>query len=60
MRKIENIFVRLLIAIVVLFIFNYFEPITHLSLPLNIFNVGMIACFDVFGLILCIILRFIL
>lgn len=60
MRTIKIIFTRLLLAIITLFIINSLEPYTHFTLSLNLFNVFMISCFDIFGFILCVILKFIL
>lgn len=59
-RKITKIFSRLLMATIFIFIINYFEPITHLTLSLNLFNIIIISCFDIFGVILCIVLKMIL
>ena len=60
MRKITTIFFRLLFATITVFIINAFEPLTHINLSLNIFNILMISIFDVFGVALCIVLKFIL
>ena len=49
MRKITTIFFRLLFATITIFIINAFEPLTHINLSLNIFNILMISIFDVFG-----------
>ncbi|MCD7893650.1 MAG: pro-sigmaK processing inhibitor BofA family protein [Erysipelotrichaceae bacterium] len=43
-----------------IFIINYFSDITHIYLSYNLFNILMIACFDFFGIILCIILQLVL
>ncbi|MCD7948855.1 MAG: pro-sigmaK processing inhibitor BofA family protein [Erysipelotrichaceae bacterium] len=51
---------HILFSIIIIFIVNYFSPITHIYLNYNIFNIIMISCFDFFGIILCIILEFIL
>lgn len=47
-------------ATISIFIFNTFSSITHLTLSLNIFNILIISIFDIFGFILCIVLRIVL
>ena len=42
MRKITTIFFRLLFATITIFIINAFEPLTHINLSLNIFNILMV------------------
>lgn len=56
----KSIFIRLLMATIFIFIFNYFESYTHMTLALNIFNILIISLFDIFGIALCIILKMIL
>lgn len=57
---IKKVFIRLLIAIISIFVFNAFQSVFHITLALNIFNVVMIACFDIFGFLLCVFLRIML
>ncbi|WP_261797113.1 pro-sigmaK processing inhibitor BofA family protein [Candidatus Stoquefichus massiliensis] len=59
-KRITRVFIRLLFATLFIFVFNSFESITHITLTLNIFNIIMISLFDIFGVILCIVLKFIL
>ncbi|WP_270639953.1 pro-sigmaK processing inhibitor BofA family protein [Longibaculum muris] len=58
--KLTKVFIRLLMATMFIFVFNTFEAITHITLSLNIFNIFMISCFDIFGVALCIVLKYIL
>lgn len=60
MLKVTRIFMRLLMATISIFIFNAFSSITHLTLSLNIFNILIISIFDIFGFILCVVLRVVL
>lgn len=60
MRKVTKIFMRLLFATITIFVINAFEPVTHMNLSLNIFNILMISLFDVFGIALCVILKYLL
>ena len=60
MRTKTKVFMRLLVATLSIFLINALEPIFHFTLSLNIFNILMISLFDVFGLILCIVLKLIL
>lgn len=60
MRTVTKIFFRLLMATLSIFLINALEPFFHMTLSLNIFNILMISLFDVFGLILCIVLKLIL
>ena len=47
-------------AVLAIFIINALEPYTNIFISLNIFNVGMIAVFDIFGIALCVVLKLIL
>ena len=60
MKAITKVFLRLLMATLSIFLINALEPIFHFTLSLNIFNILIISIFDVFGLILCIVLKLIL
>lgn len=51
---------RLLMATIFIFIFNSLQTITHMTISLNIFNIIMISVFDIYGAILCIVLKFVL
>lgn len=56
----QKAFIHFVLAVLSIYIFNCFETITQITLAINVFNLLMIACFDVPGFILCIILKFIL
>ncbi|MEG0365365.1 MAG: pro-sigmaK processing inhibitor BofA family protein [Coprobacillus sp.] len=60
MRLITKVFLRLVMAVLVILIINSFQSVTQLYLSLNVFNVLMISLFDIFGVILCVVLNFIL
>lgn len=60
MRLITKFFLRLVMAVLVILIINSFQSVTELYLSLNVFNVLMISLFDIFGVILCVVLNFIL
>ena len=60
MKTITKVFLRLLMSTLSIFLINALEPIFHFTLSLNIFNILIISIFDVFGLILCIVLKLIL
>ncbi|MFR7590702.1 MAG: pro-sigmaK processing inhibitor BofA family protein [Longibaculum sp.] len=59
-RRITKVFIRLLMATIFIFIFNSLQAITHMTISLNIFNIIMISVFDIYGAILCIVLKFVL
>lgn len=60
MRLITKVFSRLVMAVLVILIINTFQSVTHLYLSLNVFNVLIISLFDIFGIILCVVLNIIL
>jgi len=57
---VTKLFLRLVMATVIIFFLNSISSITHIFLSLNIFNIVMITIFDIFGLIVCIVLNIIL
>lgn len=58
--KLLKIIIKLILAYLVICVFNYLSGFTHFTLSMNLFNILMIAFFDVFGFILCIFLKIIL
>ncbi|MDE6953983.1 MAG: pro-sigmaK processing inhibitor BofA family protein [Erysipelotrichales bacterium] len=48
---------KILASILLIFIFNCFESFTHITIAYSIFNIVMISLFDIFGFILCVVLK---
>lgn len=60
MFKVIKLLVRIFLSIIAIIIFNTFQSITHITISLNIFSIIMITFFDIFGFILCIVLKLLL
>lgn len=60
MFKIIKLLVRIFLSIIAIIIFNTFQFITHITISLNLFSIIMITFFDIFGFILCIVLKLLL
>lgn len=60
MKLITKIFLRLVMAVLAILLVNALQSVTNIYLSLNIFNVLMISLFDIFGVILCLVLNVIL
>jgi len=58
--KVIKFLIRIIIAVFIIILFNTLEPITHITIGLNLFSILMISLFDIFGFILCIVLKLLL
>ena len=60
MKKTIKFFInKIIISILILFLFNYFLAKYLFVLPINIYTVSIVSFFDVFGLLLLLLLRLI-
>ena len=51
---------RMILSIMFICFFNSFENVLHCSIGLNLFNIVIIALFDVYGIVACLFIKYLL